>query len=73
MLARLLFWRETALDAPESAQATKQVVSWFEQRWNALSAEHRAIVAQGLSPKGKIHVTKAATVCKALGMFNSEI
>ncbi len=73
MLEKILFWRETDLEATESAQTTQQVVTWFEQRWNALSAENRAIVAQGLSPNGKIHVTKAATVCKALGMFTTEI
>jgi hypothetical protein len=56
----------------ESDPATEQVVEWFRDRYKALSVENRDVVRTGLAPQGQIKVTKAATVCKALGMFDKE-
>ena len=64
---------KTALTASESDAETERVVVMFRQRYNALNDHDKTIVTMGLSPNGKIHVTKAATVCKSLGMFDKGI
>jgi hypothetical protein len=64
---------KVAPTSPESDAETEKVVSMFRQRYSDLSNEDKAIVSLGLSLNGKIKVTKAATVCKALGMFDKGI
>ena len=64
---------KTAPAAPESDAETERVVVMFRQRYTALSDDDKTIVTAGLSPNGQIKVTKAATVCKSLGMFDRGI
>jgi hypothetical protein len=70
---KLFFWRKSRPASPERDAATEQVVGWFRERYVRLGAEQRDIIRTGLAPQGQIKVTKAATVCKALGMFNKEV
>ena len=63
--------QEAPVEATESDLDAKQVGVWFIERYKRLDVKQKKVIRNGLSPKGKIKVTKAAQVCKALGMFDS--
>jgi len=70
-LAGRFGWQKESVASTESDLDAQQVNRWFRERYGRLDAEQKKIIRNGLSPKGKIKVTRAAQVCKALGMFDS--
>jgi hypothetical protein len=70
-LAKRFGWQKTPVESTESDLDAQQVSRWFRARYERLDVKQKQVIRNGLSPKGKIKVTRAAQVCKALGMFDS--